>query len=491
MISDPFERDLRDVLRDVAGREAPTSLRYQVLGQLDEAQDRSLAFAPLRLSLAAAAAVAIVTMAIILAPRGEVGPAPGHSPEATGPFASATTGASRTVEPSPTQTGTTVPTPAATAAPSEGLAGWRGLSWSGPVSPPDGVRLRDLLAWDDGYVAVGEVTLYGAGGEAAFLVSSDGLHWTLGERVGAGDGRFPAHLVQLNDELFAFGPPSTDKPLIWHSADGASWSLLDSPSWTTAWAAVRIGPGVADWEPTQHPIVTGLIDVASGPGGLVAIGNSIGDGGMAPVILHSPDGSSWSPATLPAGSDSAILNAVAVHRGSFVIVGAVGIGPDAEASVPAAWFSSDGLTWIRAAAEDGPLFPQGVSGEFGSLISGSDGMVTCLGSREMSAGGRRFFLPWASADGRSWRMVPGPDTSPACALTADDGERMVALGPYPYATREVPTGTSQAWVSADGAAWEVLNLSAPVEDPVQRFWVVSDGVVYLGADAIWFGAATP
>jgi hypothetical protein len=490
MISDRFERDLRNVLRDIAGGEVPQGLRYEVLGQLDEVPDRRLAFVPaLRYSVVAAAAMALVALAIILAPRGEVGPAPGHSPEASSsPLPSATTEASRTGESSPTQSAETRPTPAETPASSSDPAAWSGLSWSGPVPLPDGVRIRDLVAWDDGYVAVGEVTLYGAGAEAGFLVSSDGLHWTLEERVDAGAGRFPAEVVQRDGELFAFGPPSTDRPLVWRSADGSSWSQLDSPSWALAWAAARIGPGAADWAPTQHPIVTGLIDVASDPSGLVAIGNSFGDDGMAPVILHSPDGRTWSQAALPAGSGSAILNGVTPYRGGFIIVGAEGIGPDAGTAVAAAWLSADGLAWTRAALEGGPSGEAG--SELGTLIAGRDALVSCGGSRVMTAGGPRFFVPWTSTDGRGWRAAENPNVIPACALTAGDGERMVALGPYPYPVPDVPTGTSQAWVSTDGAVWEVLDLSAPIEDPVQRFWVVAHGVVYLGADSVWFGAAT-
>jgi hypothetical protein len=73
-----------------------------------------------------------------------------------------------------------------------------------------------------------------------------------------------------------------------------TWSVVDSQSWRCLErAGDRSLP--AAWDQLQHPIRTGLVDVASGPDGLVAIGNSYGDNKLVPVVLHSTDGRAWSP----------------------------------------------------------------------------------------------------------------------------------------------------------------------------------------------------
>ena len=125
------------------------------------------------------------------------------------------------------------------------------------------------------------------------------------------------------------------KPLVWSSVDSTTWSLVDSPSWRQAWSGLVIGPMPAGWDELQHPIPTGLVDVASGPAGLVAIGNSYGDDGLVPVVLHSTDGREWSAVSLPADSVSPLLSAVVPYDGGFVLVGAVDAGPRVDSATPA------------------------------------------------------------------------------------------------------------------------------------------------------------
>ena len=500
-----FDRDLADVLREIAGEEAPMSLRFRLSDITERAPlGQRLWFAtPMRLSMVAAAAVAVLALAILFLPRETIGPSPSESPSAAPPSAESTQTVAPTPAPSvvptsvPTLEPTTMPEPTA-----EPSAEWSGLMWSDPVTPSFTVHLNDLLPWRDGYVAVGEVPIDATRSEAAFLSSSDGLNWAVEDLVDPGLDRFPQHLVRLGDELLAFSHPSIDMlpmagstiPLIWQSNDGASWSLLDSQSWRDAWRGLVVGHMPASWDTIQYDPTTGLVDVASGPQGLVAIGNSFTAGdmdGMVPAVVYSADGRSWSRGSLPDDSPSAIVNSVASRGVGFVTVGAVNVGPQPGTAVPAAWYSTDGLTWTRATVQDVPSLARGLHGEFGPLVAGSDGLVTCLSSREMGAGGWRFMYPWISTDGTTWgeASVDLANRVPLCGWTASDGNRIVALGGRPAPTGQPWPGVTGAWLSSDGATWEPLTLSATLTDMLERFWVVPDGVIYAGEQSFRFGVA--
>jgi hypothetical protein len=443
--------------------------------------------------MVAAAAVAILALAIVFWPSSDVGPEPSDSPGPSStaePTPSLEPSSEPTAEPTPIPTLAPTPTPVPTATP---LAVWTGLVWSDPVTPSFTVHLYDLLPWGDGYVAVGEVPGQGW----ASLASPDGLNWTVEESEFPGA---PRHLVALSDELFAFmplvgrpSPPGTivgapPTSLIWRSSDGATWTLVDSPSWEGAWheAVPQSVSSYPDgWETSQHDLPLGVVDVASGPDGLVAIGNSFGDDAMAPIILHSTDGETWTSIALPAGSDSALLNAVVEHDGRFVISGATGVWIDDATAIAAAWFSDDGLTWTRATVDDGGMAFPGIGTEFGPLHAGSEGLLACRGNRQMSAGGPRFGAGWLSRDGESWSPAPR-----GCSVlqTASDGTRIVSLGPERMAPPPWP-GITMAWTSTDGDAWQTMTLSSTLTDVVERFWVVPDGVIYAGEQSFWFGTA--
>jgi len=444
----------------------------------------------------AVSVMAVVALGILLVPRGDTAPIAGVSPSATASVAPATT--SPEPSPTPTPSPTTAPTPQPTRTP---LAIWTGLIWSDPVTPSFTVHLYDLLPWGDDYVAVGEVAGPGQGPWASFT-SPDGLNWTVEQRDFPGA---PRHLVALGDELFAFMPevwPTPPTPgtiagappttLIWRSTDGVTWTLVDSLSWQDAWheavpdAVVGTYPG--GWDQTQHDLPLGVADVASGPDGLVAIGNSFGDDAMAPIILHSTDGQSWTAAALPAGSANALLNAVAERDGRFVITGATGVWTDPATATSAAWYSDDGLTWVRATVEPDE-FGLTAGAEFGPLWAADDGLLTCRGNREMTAGGWRYMDGWLSSDGTSWRSSPQPGPHPACDWSASDGTRIVSLGPRDHASPMTWPGVMAASSSTDGVEWQSLELSSTLTDRLERFWVVPDGVIYAGVQSFWFGTA--
>ena len=402
--------------------------------------------------------------------------------------------ASETAE--PTATPRPTPTPVPTPVPTPGPAAWTGLAWSEPVTPSFVVHLNDVVPWGDGYVAVGVVPEQGS----ASFTSPDGMHWTVEQRDFPG---VPRHLVALGDELLAFMPEVWANPpgaivgappttLIWRSTDGAAWSPVDSPSWQEAWhEAVPdavVGTDPDGWDQTQHDLSLGVVDVASGPSGLVAIGNSFGEDAMTPIILHSTDGQTWTPAALPSGSASALLNAVVAHGDRFVMTGATGVWTDPATARAAAWYSDEGHSWTRATVE--PAGVDLISGaELGPLWAADGGLVACRGNREMAAGGWRYMDGWLSEDGATWRHAETSGPHPACDWSASDGTRIVSLGPRDHASPMPWPGVTVASVTTDGITWQPLELSSTLTDRLERFWVVPDGVIYAGQQSFWFGSA--
>lgn len=444
------------------------------------------------LAIAAVIVVGLAVIGILLWPILTGEPAPSQEPTPT-VAVSASAGPSATV--APTQTPIATPTAESTPTP---VARWTGLDWSDPVTPSFVVHLRDLVAWNDGYVAVGDIPVGAGLSQAAFLTSPDGLDWTVRYQVDPVGDRFPSHLVVLDEALYAFSPRASDEveivlpgggysgPLLWTSTDGVDWELVDSPSWEAGWADARqhVGTLPDDWSVTQHGITTGLVDVAVGPNGLVAIGNAFGDDGMLPIVLASTDAHEWTTVDLPS-TDSPMLNAVAGHGDRLVITGAIRVGAEPATASAAAWYSDDGRAWIAATVEPGPSGATGT--EFGPLWAAEDGLIACRGNREMGAGGWRYMDAWLSADGATWRHSPQPGPHRACDWSASDGVRIVALGPRDHASPTGWPGVTVASVSTDGVTWEGLELGSTLTDRLERFWVVPDGVIYAGEQSFWFG----
>lgn len=446
---------------------------------------------PSGLAVITVAAMALVALGFALWPM--LSPAP--PPDAS---ASQSEQVSPTVEPSPTPTPTpTVVPPTATSEPTPTptpVAQWIGLDWSEPVTPAFTVHLYDVAPWGDGYVAVGEVDGDDRQGDAAFLDSPNGVTWTVTNRLTPGFARIPDQLVVLGQRLLAFSRPDTRTlplgnafgHLVWSSTDGKTWAPVESPSWREAWAGLILGPMPAGWDVTQHEPVTGLVDVVGGPHGLVAIGNAFADGVMEPIILHSTNGEAWTAAGLPAGSESPLLNSVVERSGRYVITGATGIGADPSAAVAAAWYSDDGVTWVRATIEPGdPRLEAGA--EFGPLWASDGGLLTCSGSREMTAGGWRYMTGWVSSDGAKWQLAPLTGAHVGCDWSASDGVRIVSLGPRGHASPTEWPGVTRASISIDAIEWRSLDLNQTLTDRPERFWVVPDGVIYAGVESFWFG----
>jgi hypothetical protein len=404
--------------------------------------------------------------------------------------ATATAAASPLITPestgAPVPTVTPVPTPVSSAflAPTARI----GLKWSaGVVDDDDEVgwpgweRVDDIALFDGAHVAVGSVQRPDGWLEATFYMSEDGLDWIPTYQISTQGGPVPQRVLPVTGGVLAIDEqlavcadgdePCVDgAPALWWS-DNLEWGWrnLADPTWDRAWDSAAIN------------------DVASGPGGIVAVG--AGRGGT-PVITFSADGTSWVRGSVPAVAGIATLRGVLAFGDGFVVVGSVR-GSTSAASRPAAWSSQDGLSWV-AARVDGQAR---VGAQLGAVAVGADGLFATGTATSSDADLRPPTHGWASVDGRSWRMVGelGIDLPDARIITSD-GERIVALG------RAAPDSYElAAWISTDGVTWHRLPFSGATDGlplgatsitradgteevlvgvaPISKAWLLPTGVI--------------
>jgi hypothetical protein len=228
-----------------------------------------------------------------------------------------------------------------------------GLKWTArskafpmPRLGSDGVRVTDVVARGDGWLAVGRRDPFcptGCGDNpirSYVWTSKDGLHWTRVADQKTLKGGGINSVAQRGEGFVAVGAAS-DHVAIWTSPDGLAWSRVpDKP------------------------------------------------------MFREPKGSDWTLSVNATG--------VAVRGGITVAVGMAYAQDTCPPGVPArlcpgarAWWSADGRTWSKATVQkgvDGQMFSVTATPD-GFLATGPSGGRSCLGGI------------WASTDGRAWRCV--------------------------------------------------------------------------------------
>jgi hypothetical protein len=212
----------------------------------------------------------------------------------------------------------------------------------------------------------------------------------------------------------------------------------------------------------------GLVDVASGRQGLVAIGY-VSDPTYGVGIWHSADGANWERIEPGAKFADGRPTAVAAGADGFVIVGAV-VSPGAPHA--AAWSSPDGRTWTRShdgpEMEVGPYFDTGETPGTGGMLdvaAAGPGFVA-VGQALRPEGGSAP-AAWTSADGDAWvRTDEGLDLGDAYGLlwsVTAGGPGVIAVGLICQPCFNVAGGALVA-VSGDGASWttQTIEGSAPL-----------------------------
>lgn len=270
-------------------------------------------------------------------------------------------------------------------------------SWTRAQLPANAGRLYSDVVWDGTqFVAVGW----------GILTSPDGMNWTV--RVASnitspnepGNGDFWTAITLANGIYIAVG---TDGSHVLRSADGHSWT-----SETTG------------LNPTGATDFYQMNGVASDGTTFVADAEYFGSSSFKDVIVTSPDGITWTQATLPStngGYTQSSGNGVAWGGGTFVVGGALGV-----------YTSNDGVTWVANSL----VVNAGTSSQVRPLLNRIEwinGQFLGVGYTLSSAGTQA--ATFESSDGVNWQiqdLEPRGDSDNGLEALWFDGTDYFAAG---------------------------------------------------------------
>ena len=298
-------------------------------------------------------------------------------------------------------------------------------------------RLADVSATPDGFVAVGVRSLPGEFDQPLSWTSSDGLRWIQHSGRSAGLGATAGSDVQMTAVtagrlgLVAVGHREyehgkLDVPLVWRSADGATWQAVALPD-------DLAGSGTRSW--FNDVLWTGARYVAVGVGGEETNQRYAG------VVASSADAASWSAYSRGPGlvtAEQVYLHAVTTRRGRTVAVGdqcATACTLYGVTDVPDQWHA------LRV-----PVADDGDDTSVGQAFTTAAGTVLVVGSANPRHD--RDVRIWRSTDGRSYARMPTPAAAigAARAVYAYD----LARGAGRYVVVGSSAGLPVVWSSTDG-----------------------------------------
>ncbi len=242
-------------------------------------------------------------------------------------------------------------------------------------------------------------------------------------------------------------------------ADGAVWRSIDGQEWTPT-------PIPGDGTVFAGPGDQRLVDVATGPTGLLAVGTERGSA----AVWASPDGEAWQRVThdervFGGPGDQRMDGVVALGDGGWMAVGSDTGSGDVDGAV---WRSPDGLVWTRVgddAALGGPGDQRVVDvsvGPQGPVAVGTDG-------ERASA--------WTSVDGSAWSRVE-VGTGQVAGLTGDGDGVLVAAG-----SSDGDGLDAALWRSTDAREWSGVDeddLGGPLDQELAAVTVGEDLMVAVG-----------
>jgi hypothetical protein len=300
-----------------------------------------------------------------------------------------------------------------------------------PCHPILGTYINALVASGGRYLALG---FDQPPSHAAAWSSVDGLSWQRLASLPAPDGSSISAAVAApgaggsGTGLVAVGT-SGGSAAVWHTADGATWTVESLPP------PLRAG---------TTEILTAIVRTG---GGYVAAGYLDSAAGRTATFWRSADGASWTRATAQLPSGSSEVTGVAAASGGGAIV-AVGISGDERRGTAAAWRSTDGGTSWQAISSSSLAI-----GRMLAVATGKSGF-SAVGETKDQTGAEA----WTSTDGVSWSVV-----ADQLAL-ANDGFQMVmtalvwdgnAFDAAGWKT-DAGNGSAAVWRSIDGAGWTRL-----------------------------------
>jgi hypothetical protein len=225
---------------------------------------------------------------------------------------------------------------------------------------------------------------------------------------------------------------------VWTSADGRSWDPVVDEAGVFAVADGQIGDRI-------------IIDLLSGPGGLVGVGAEGVTGRVDAAVWTSPDGGQWDRVRDDAleGPGDQIMWAAADFDGSVVAVGESG-------GFGAVWLSKDTVTWTKAVFDEPSALYD---------VAFSDPYLVAIGSVDVP----HHPAVWLSTDGVTWSRLPGDTAGGGTGVegandvvgrmtrvVAFDGGllAMASMAEFDWLTLADPA----VWVSEDGFEWRALEV---------------------------------
>jgi len=310
-----------------------------------------------------------------------------------------------------------------------------------------------------------------------------------------------AVLVEANTAGHVHSYPLTAVPAVTVTstaiADGEQLAAGSADGYPAIWKKTSSG----SWAPvTSLPLVSGrtglaqLTSVTHGSAGWLAVGFP------GPVILTSPDGSTWKAASGSMVGDLAGVMSISAAAGpaGYVIVGsklksgggcaadvywssnltswteaddvnpvtgsnvvlAVAAGPDGFVSagsrdgLPVVWTSTDGRTWVT---RELPV-AAGVSNGNVNAVAISGNRVVATGKETTEAGVTTPLAELSTAGGTGWQPVPFGSPSPGATITAVTGTSagFTAASQFSGWDGELDAAV---WTSATGASWTPSSVS--------------------------------
>jgi hypothetical protein len=287
------------------------------------------------------------------------------------------------------------------------------------------VFVLDLARGPSGYVAVGQrvdgvITELGNEGPMTPLVwrSADGVSWSTASVTGFDSG-FPVSVTSDGDQYLAIiqHDPTTH---IYRSVDGLAWHIIGDPP--------RASGGY----------IRKVLPVSSG---FVAVGR-VGGPTFHSAFWFSANGTEWTLSR----EETDNSEAMDITAGTKGIV-AVGIAQVdiAKPITEAAWYSSDGITWLRRDPT-----PVG-GGELQAVAATADGFFAAGWFADVGT------VIWRSRDGMNWSPLPA-----VAALGPDyPGDTGSARAAFAFGASQYVTGyasccglpSQHTYVSVDGTLW--------------------------------------
>lgn len=265
--------------------------------------------------------------------------------------------------------------------------------------------------------------------------------------------------------------------MLW-SADGLEWAVVP----------VQASLATEPYRPTSGPEL-GIIDVAWGPAGWVAIGR-VADAKMRVAVWTSDDGVTWERLPSDTIFDQADPKAIAASADGYIAVGTDYGKMQLDGSTwGVAWTSPDGRTWTRTAHTDalgtGAFCDTSEWPGYGGMdavVALDDGSFLAVGTLVTEAAGVGEQCPWStlawrSSDGITWQRIAGFPALQAYGVdVTSDGVRLAAVSGCSDA------GCSTVMTSTDGVTWSTRP--GPEDAVVSDIAVDGDDVVVVAPNGI-------